>query len=350
MASKHWFGGIAAVALAAAGAVAGCGGGDAAPVKATLSDGQVMYGDLRTSVLVLDSEIGRLEIPLVDVGEVVPVEGTEMDDADGYVRVWLRNGSELVGRWDDPQLAMDIAVGGDDVKVDLPVPELHRLQTQGGELWPDAAVYRVRTTTGDDFLVDADESRIAIENDLGKFRPYLSECRTVRPVDDPDGDWRIELETGTVLVGRPVDDALTLVMPLGPAEVTVPLAVLESMQVQSWYIAAPTAPTESERRPGRFGRADSRDEPRAKKATEKDGATGWNPWKGGSGGMASPSVAEPALAEEISVDSATSGPTPWLETAAAEDQIAADPAPPADGEGYFSRGALEQSKNQAETP
>jgi len=349
MTSKHWFGGIAAVALAAAGAVAGCGGGDEAPVKATLSDGQVMYGELRTTVLILNGELGRLEIPLADVGEVLPVEGDEMEDADGYVRVWLRNGSELVGRWDDPQLAMDIAVGGSDVKVDLPVPELHRLQTQGGELWPDSAVYRVRTTTGDDFLVDADESRIAIENELGKFRPYLAECRTVRPVDDPDGDWRIELETGTVLIGRPVDDALTLVMPLGPAEVTVPLAVMESMEVQSWYIAAPSVPTESKRRPGRFGVIDGRDEPRARKDADKDG-TGWAPWQGGSGGVAATVAAEPELAEEIPVDSATSGPTPWLESAAAADQVAAHPAPAADEDGYFSRGALEQSKNQAETP
>ncbi len=350
MTSNHWFGGIAAVALAAAGVVAGCGGEDAAPVKATLSDGQVMYGDLRTSVLVLDGELGPLEIPLADVGEVVPVEGDEVDDADHYVKVWLRNGSELVGRWDDPQLAMDIAVGGDDVKVDLPVPQLHRLQTQGGELWPDGAVYRVRTTTGDDFLVDAEQSRLAIENDLGTFEPYLTECRTVRPVDDPDGDWRVELDSGTVLIGRPVDDALTLVMPLGPDEVTVPLAVLESMEVQSWYIAAASTSAEQERRPGPLGRIDDREHARGRRGKrDGDGAGGWQPW-GGDAATATVDAAEPeqAAVEEIPVDSSTAGPTPWLGGAGGVLGGAPSVAPPADEDGYFSRGALEQSKNQAQ--
>jgi len=346
MANRHWFGGIAAMALAAAGMLASCGGGDEAPVKATLSDGQVMYGDLRTSVLILDGELGKLHIPLTDVGEVVPVEGDQMEASDGYVKVWLRNGSELVGRWDDPELAMNIAVGGDDVKVDLPVPDLYRLQTQGGELWPDGSVYRVRTTTGDDFLVDADESRVAIENELGKFSPYLSECRTVRPVDDPDGDWRIELETGTVLIGRPVDDALSLVMPLGPDEVTVPLAVLESMEVQSWYVASPSFVVPEET--GRFGGIDGRRQ-RADKAKKED--TGWKPWAAGSGGVA---MAEPTMAEvveELPDQPAEASParSPWQERD--EEAADGDGAPPLDDEaGYFSRGALEQTKNQAEVP
>ena len=45
-----------------------------------------------------------------DVGEVVPVEGDELAASGGYVNVWLRNGSELTGRWADPELDMALAV------------------------------------------------------------------------------------------------------------------------------------------------------------------------------------------------------------------------------------------------
>jgi len=215
----------------------GCGGGEDASVRATLSDGQVLYGSMRTATLKLEGSMGALEIPLSDVGEVVPVEGEEVAAADGHVKIWLRNGSELAGRWAEPELTMGIAVGGDEVRVDLPGGDLQRLQTQGGEIWPDSAVYRVRTAQGDDFLVDAAATQIVLKNDLGRFAPYLSECRSARPVGEPDGDWRIELETGTVLLGKLVDDELTLALPLGPSEVVLPLASLVSMEQQDWYVA-----------------------------------------------------------------------------------------------------------------
>jgi len=211
-----------------------------APVRAALVDGQVLFGDLRTETLVLDGELGRLKIPLADVGEVLPVEGEHLGDSQGYVRVWLRNGSELIGRWDDPDLAVAIKVGKDTIKVDLPIEKLQRLQTQGGELWPKGAVYRVRTSTGDDFLVDADESRIALVNQMGTFTPRLSECRSVHPIDDPTGEWRIELHTGTTLIGHLDKDQLELAMPLGPKQVTVPLAVMQSIEQQSWHVATPS--------------------------------------------------------------------------------------------------------------
>lgn len=210
-----------------------------APVRAALVDGQVLFGDLRTETLVLDGELGQLKIPLADVGEVLPVEGEHLGESQGYVRVWLRNGSELIGRWDDPDLAVAIKVGKDTIKVDLPVDQLQRLQTQGGELWPKGAVYRVRTSTGDDFLVDADESRIALVNQMGTFTPRLSECRSVYPIDDPTGEWRIELHTGTTLIGHLDKDQLELAMPLGPKQVTVPLAVMQSIEQQSWHVATP---------------------------------------------------------------------------------------------------------------
>jgi hypothetical protein len=215
----------------------------AAPVRAALVDGQVLFGDLRTETLVLDGELGRLKIPLADVGEVLPIEGEHLGESQGYVRVWLRNGSELVGRWDDPDLAVAIKVGKDTIKVDLPVDQLQRLQTQGGELWPKGAVYRVRTSTGDDFLVDAEESRIALVNQMGTFTPRLSECRSVYPIDDPTGEWRIELHTGTTLIGNLDKDQLELSMALGPKQVTVPLAVMQSIEQQSWHVASPAGGT-----------------------------------------------------------------------------------------------------------
>jgi hypothetical protein len=219
-----------------------------AAIRATLDDGQVLYGDARTSRLSLDSPLGTLKIPLEDVGEVVPVEGGQLGDADGHVRIWLRDGSELVGKWQDPEIAMAIRVGKEDVKIDLPAQELTRLQTQGGEVWPHGAVYRVRTVHGDDFLVDARESRFTLVNQLGSFSPALADCRSVRPVDDPEGDWRIELATGTVLIGALDGSQLTLAMTLGPETVTVPLASFDSMEQQTWSTAQQI--TQSSRRLG----------------------------------------------------------------------------------------------------
>ncbi len=208
-----------------------------APIRATLDDGQVLYGDARTTRLSLASPLGTLKIPLDDIGEVVPVEGGQLGDADGHVRIWLRDGSELVGQWEDPQIAMAIRVGKDDVKIDLPAEQLTRLQTQGGEVWAHGAVYRVRTVHGDDFLVDARESRFTLVNQLGSFTPALADCRSVRPVDDPEGPWRIELATGSVLIGELDGSQLTLAMTLGPESVTVPLASFDSMEQQTWSTA-----------------------------------------------------------------------------------------------------------------
>jgi hypothetical protein len=120
------------------------------------------------------------------------------------------------------------------VEVDLPMDSLERFQTRAGELWPEGVVYRVRTTHGDDFLVDADASRVVLENDLGSFAPYLSECASLAPVADPSGDWRIELTNGTVLIGPLADSSIGFVLPHGPETITVPLEVFVSMERQEW--------------------------------------------------------------------------------------------------------------------
>jgi len=204
------------------------------PVGVTLEDGQVLVGDITTEILRLESSVGTLHIPLDDVGVVLPVEGTRLADANSYVTVWLRNGSELRGQWTDPELRIGVSIGGSVVDVELPMEDLQAVQTQGTEIWPDQDVYRVRTTHGDDFLVDPNRTRIVLENDLGVFAPFLSECLSAAPMGPSTGDWRIELDTGTVLIGPLADDALVFALPMGPESVTVPLELFVSMQREYW--------------------------------------------------------------------------------------------------------------------
>ncbi len=215
----------------------GLGAKKQAAVRVTMDDGQVLYGDARTARVSLHSTLGELKIPLGDIGEILPVEGDQMEDSEDHVRIWLRDGSELVGQWSEPELAMTIDVGKESVRIDVPTDDLGRLQTQGGEVWPRGAVYRVRTVHGDDFLVDAKDSRFTMVNQLGTFSPSLADCVTIRPVDDPEGDWRIELATGTVLIGELDGSQFTLAMPMGPESVTLPLASFVSMEQQSWGTA-----------------------------------------------------------------------------------------------------------------
>jgi hypothetical protein len=215
----------------------GCAGEQGSPIRLTLDDGQVIVGDVQTDVLALDGALGTLKVPLEDVGEVVPVEGHDLKAANGQVVVWLRNGTELRGKWADPELRLGLQLGGEQVDVDLPMSQMVRFQTPGAEAWPSDSVFRVKTTHGDDLLVDPETTRITVENALGRFSPFLSECRSLAPVGAPEGDWRVELVSGTVLVGPLAHDALTFAMPLGPAHVEVPLANVVSMSWQNWGAA-----------------------------------------------------------------------------------------------------------------
>lgn len=212
------------------------------PVRATLGDGQVLMGEVRTRTLRLRTGSGELEVPLADVGEVVPATGGQLGEADGRVDVWLRNGSELRGTWADPHLAMSIRVGGADVPVDLPMNELSRFQLQGDARWPGGPVYRLKTRFGDDFLVDPSRTRLVVVNDLGTFSPLLSECAAVAPVGDPQGPWRVTLQTGTVLLGKLQDDRVTVALPMGPSEVSVPLEQFVSLKMESWAPVASGGP------------------------------------------------------------------------------------------------------------
>ncbi len=203
-------------------------------VRATLADGQVLMGEVHTRVLRLATGAGVVDVPLAHVGEVLPVSSEGLQVGEGLVNVWLRNGSELRGRWSDPRLAMGIAVGGNDVPVDLPMNELTRFQLQGGEAWPQGPVYRMKTTWGDDFLVDAARTHLVVENQLGSFEPSLAECQSLAPIGDPEGDWRIALATGTVLIGKLRDESVTVSLPLGPEQMTIPLANFVSLKLETW--------------------------------------------------------------------------------------------------------------------
>ncbi|MES2645116.1 MAG: hypothetical protein V4850_36855 [Myxococcota bacterium] len=213
------------------------------PVRATLGDGQILMGEVRTKTLLLLSGSGTLEIPLADVGEVVPAAAGGLGESEGRVDVWLKNGSELRGTWADPKLAMSIKVGGSKVAVDLPMNDLSRFQLQGDARWPAGPVYRMRTRLGDDFLVDPARTQLVVENDFGTFAPLLSECRSVAPVSEPEGLWRIELQTGTVLLGHLQDGQVTVALPMGPAQMSVPLDQFVSLRVERWdarqAVAAP---------------------------------------------------------------------------------------------------------------
>lgn len=214
--------------------VVACSEGEGTPVGATLDDGQVLIGEITTQALQLQGAFGPVAVPLADVGMVLPVEGRTLKDSSSHVNVWLRNGSELRGRWAEPELTMGIAVGGKRVGVEVPAGRMQALQLQGSESWPEDGLYRVRTSWGDDFLVDPAQTRIELENELGSFEPFLTECRAVGPISDPEGDWRIELASGTVLIGPLKTDQIAFALPIGPEEIVVPLASLVALERGAW--------------------------------------------------------------------------------------------------------------------
>lgn len=220
--------------LAVLALLSACTAEPTARLGVTLADGQVLIGAVETPTIQLQGGLGILEIPVEHIGMVVPTVGSSIAQAEGTVTVWLRNGSELSGIWTEPQLSLTLGMGGEDIGVDVPIDDVQAIQLRDGEQWPAAEVFRVQTTWGDDFLVDAATTRIAVVNELGTFAPWLSECVSAVPVSDPEGPWRLQLHDGTVVIGTPAEDALELRLPLGPSGVSVPLATFVSLQRQTW--------------------------------------------------------------------------------------------------------------------
>lgn len=207
---------------------------DPTELGATLADGQVVVGEVTTDRLRLDGAFGEVSMPLGDVGMVVPVEGQTLADSHGHVTVWLRNGSELTGKWSEPELAMSFLVGGAMHPIEIPTDRLQALQLRTTESWPEDGSYRVKTTHGDDFLVDAEKTTITVASKLGNFGVTLAECISVGPVGETTGDWRFTLATGTVLIGTPAERSLVFALPMGPQTIEVPLSALVSLNRTSW--------------------------------------------------------------------------------------------------------------------
>jgi hypothetical protein len=205
-----------------------------------MGDGQVLMGTVTTEAVQLETGLGTLAVPLDDIGEIVPVEASDVGTAKGQVEVFLRNGSGFRGEWSAPELAMGVTAGGEVVPVDVPTARLTRLQFTGSEAW-NTDVTRMHTRYGDDFLVDAKESRLTVQSSLGTFRPTIAECVTMRPIGEPTGPWHIELTSGTILEGPLAEDHLVVALPMGPGTVDVKLADIVWIAKEQWTAPPPAA-------------------------------------------------------------------------------------------------------------
>ena len=227
--------------------LAGCltPAGEPTPVRVTLDEGQFLVGDVNEGLLTLDSPLGALDIPLADIGEVEPVEGQDLAGSGDHVRVWLRDGSELVGRWSEPELDVDIAIGGGVTAGALPMAQVQRLQLTGEAAFPDAGTFRVKTAFGDDVFVDAAETVLPLDTQLGQLSPLLQEIESLRPLDD-QGRWRVQLTTGTVLNGTIATDTLTLSLRLGPPSIEVGVDDLLAVDRMTYEPSLWSAPSPAE--------------------------------------------------------------------------------------------------------
>jgi hypothetical protein len=57
---------------------------------------------------------------------------------------------------------------------------------------------------------------------------------SARPLGSPEGDWRVELLNGTVLIGPLQGGEIEFVLPHGPDALTVPLERFVAMERQYW--------------------------------------------------------------------------------------------------------------------
>ncbi len=90
--------------------------------------------------------------------------------------------------------------------------------------------------------MDPEATRITLVNDMGTFAPFLAECLSIAPIAEPGGDWRVELVTGTVLVGPLREAEIAFGLPMGPDTLTVPLDRLVSLDRSTWADGMQQAP------------------------------------------------------------------------------------------------------------
>jgi hypothetical protein len=207
---------------------------ESSPVLASLEDGQVLQGLVTTTDVQLRTEFGTLAVPIGDIGELEPVEGGHLEDSHNHVKIWLRNGSELVGEWAEPELKFHLDVGEQWIEVDLPMNEMERFQLKDGQNWPNQNTFAVTTSYGDDFVVDTQTTQFTLTNPLGSFSPYLKECKSLAPIGEPDGDWRVELHNGSILIGKIDESHITFALPMGPEFIRVPLEHIAKLERNTW--------------------------------------------------------------------------------------------------------------------
>lgn len=223
------------VALSLSALLTGCfsSGVEPSTVRVSLAQDQALVGEVHRGALTLDSPLGSLSLPMASIGEVEPVEGEDLAGSGDHVRVWLRDGSELVGRWAEPELEVQTRIGGGELAIAVPMSGVRRLQLTGTADVPEDGTFRVQTAFGDDVFIDAAETVLPLRTELGDLRPLLSEVQTLAQ-EDGTGTWRVTLRTGTALVGTVATDALDLQLRIGPPSIQVPLDDLVSIERMSW--------------------------------------------------------------------------------------------------------------------
>ena len=201
-------------------------------VLVTLDDGQKLVGRLTTERFALETGMGELVFDTAIAGELGPIEGDTMKQSGRMVRLWLRNGSEFVGKWKRPSVEVLLHLGEKPRTIDVPIDKLKRLQFRGDPIWSDGAVFRVVTRQGDDFFVDVTRTRLPFTSDLGEFDPFLQEIDQLQPLDETKERWRISLGSGTVFNGALRQKRLDLRLAVGPEAIVLPIEAVSRMNKQ----------------------------------------------------------------------------------------------------------------------
>jgi hypothetical protein len=201
-------------------------------VRVTLSDGQVLLGCLSTRSFALKTGLGDFDFDSSDAGELGLLEGKNVQQSKRKIRLWLRNGSEFVGYWQEPKIDLLFAVGGEERNITVPIAKLERLQFKGQAVWSQQAVFRIQTKYGDDFFVDVTRNRLAFQTEFGEIRPFLSEINSMEPLDKNNKKWRVHLSNGTVLMAHFKQRSLDLKLAMGPETIQVPLLSIKHMDRQ----------------------------------------------------------------------------------------------------------------------
>lgn len=202
-------------------------------VQVTLADGQVLVGRLATPTFSMKTGFGELDFDTRDAGELGLVEGETVKQSGEMVRLWLRNGSEFVGKWQKPAVEVRMSMGGDEVAIQVPIAKLKRLQFRGEAVWSRDPVFRIVTRHGDDFFVDVTRTRMKLGNEMGNFAPFLSEVARLQPQDAEKKQWRVQLGTGTVFLAALQQEQLDLRLAMGPERLKLPLEAVKQMDRQS---------------------------------------------------------------------------------------------------------------------